>query len=96
LGPDFFDASTHPTAEFNADLIFQADGYTADGTLSIRGTAIPVSMPFDLQVEGEKAQVKGRLELDRRDFKIGDNLPNEGSLAFKVNVDVTLTATRTP
>ena len=80
----------------NADLMFQADGYTADGTLSIRGTAIPVSMPFDLHVEGETAQMKGRLELDRRDFKIGDNMPDESSLAFKVDVDITLTATRTP
>ena len=96
LGPDFFDADTHPTAEFYAELMFQADGYTADGTLSIRGTAIPVSMPFDLYVEGETAQMKGRLELDRRDFKIGDNMPDESSLAFKVDVGITLTATRTP
>ena len=94
LGPDFFDADTHPTAEFKAELMSQADGYTADGTLSIRGNEIPVSMPFDLNVEGDTASMTGKLLLDRRDFKIGDNMPDEGSLAFAVNVTIELTATR--
>ena len=94
LGPDFFDASTHPTAEFKADLNFQADGYTADGTLSIRGNEIPVSMPFDLTIDGDIATMTGKLQLDRRDFKIGDNMPDESSLAFAVNVAIALTAIR--
>jgi len=94
LGPDFFDADAHPTAEFNAELIFQADGYTAEGTLSIRGNEVPVVMPFDLSVEGNEATMSGRLTLDRRDFKIGDNMPDEGSLAFGVAVNIDLSATR--
>ncbi len=96
LGPDFFDATTHPTAEFEAELMYQADGYTAEGTLSIRGNAISVSMPFDLSITDNTAEMTGRVELDRRDFKIGDNMPDESSLAFKVDVDITLTATRSP
>jgi cytochrome b561/polyisoprenoid-binding protein YceI len=94
LGPDFFDADAHPTAEFNAELIFQADGYTAEGTLSIRGNEVPVVMPFDLSVEENEATMSGRLTLDRRDFKIGDNMPDEGSLAFGVAVNIDLSATR--
>lgn len=94
LGPDFFDASTHPTAEFEGELMFQADGYTAEGTLSIRGNAIPVVMPFDLELDGNTAQMTGRLELDRRDFGIGDNMPDESSLAFRVNINIDLVATR--
>ncbi|MGB7316887.1 MAG: cytochrome b/b6 domain-containing protein [Planktotalea sp.] len=95
LGPDFFDASTHPTAQFNAELVYQADGYIAEGALTIRGITVPVRMPFNLTVEGETADMKGRLLLDRRAFNIGDNMPDEGSLAFAVNVNVALRATRT-
>lgn len=94
LGPDFFDASTHPTAIFNAELIHQADGYTAEGTLTIRGVEVPVAMPFDLAIDGNAAQMSGRLQLDRRAFNIGDNMADESSLAFGVKVDVALTATR--
>ncbi|MGH1577229.1 cytochrome b/b6 domain-containing protein [Planktotalea sp.] len=94
LGPDFFDVSTHPTAIFQADLMYQADGYTAEGTLNIRGVEVPVVMPFELTLEGEVADMTGRLLLDRRAFKIGDNMPDESSLSFAVNVDVALTAQR--
>lgn len=94
LGPDFFDASTHPTAEFAAELMYQADGYTAEGTLSIRGNAIPLVMPFDLKIDGNTAQMTGRLELDRRDFGIGDNMPDESSLAFRVTINIDLVAMR--
>lgn len=94
LGPDFFDATTHPTAVFQAELINQADGYTAEGTLSIRGNEVPVVMPFDLEIDGDTANMRGTLMLDRRDFKIGDNMADESSLAFTVDVAVELTATR--
>lgn len=96
LGPDFFDAETHPTARFDAELMYQADGYTAEGTLSIRGNSIPVVMPFELSIEDNMAQMSGRLELDRRDFGIGDNMPDESSLAFGVSVQITLSAQRAP
>lgn len=96
LGPDFFNAEAHPTAEFNAELMFQADGYTAEGTLSIRGNEVPVVMPFDLNVDGNEATMNGRLTLDRRDFKVGDNMPDESSLAFGVALNIDLTATRSP
>jgi hypothetical protein len=36
------------------------------------------------------------LTIDRRDFGIGDNMNDEGSLKFAVEVDVNLTATRSP
>ncbi len=94
LGPDFFDETTHPTAVFAADLMNQADGYTAEGTLTIRGVEIPVVMPFTLTVVDDLAEMTGRLQLDRRSFNIGDNMADESSLAFAVSVDVALTAKR--
>ena len=36
----------------------------------------------------------GSLTLDRRDFGIGDNMADEGSLKFGVDVGVRMTASR--
>lgn len=96
LGADFFDVQTHPTAQFTADLVKRADGYVAEGTLTIRGVEIAVAMPFDLLIEQDTASMNGKLILDRRSFSIGDTMPDESSLAFAVTVDVALTAARAP
>ena len=53
-------------------------------------------MPFDLTVEGDNASMSGRLTLDRRDFKIGESMPDESSVGFAVEVTIELTATRSP
>ena len=94
MGPDYFDSAQFPTAVFKADLLQANDGYTATGALTLRGKTIPVTMPFDLNLDGDTANVTGTLTLDRRDFGIGDNMADEGSLKFAVDVDVTLSATR--
>jgi cytochrome b561/polyisoprenoid-binding protein YceI len=94
MGPDFFSESTFPTATFSADLITSADGNVADGTLTIREQSVPVQMPFSLSVGDGVADVTADLTLDRRDFSIGDNMTDEGSLGFSVQVDIALTATR--
>ncbi len=94
MGPDFFDAETFGTANFTADLIAGVDGHVAEGTLTIKDRSIPVTMPFRLSIEGDTADVLAELELDRRDFGIGDNMTDESSLAFAVEVRIALTATR--
>lgn len=94
LGADFFDATTHPTAIFTADLGHASDGYQAVGTLQIKENAVPVTLPFSLKVRGNTASMRGDLVLDRRDFGIGDNMPKDTDLGFEVRVNVTLTATR--
>ena len=95
MGPDFFDATAFPTAEFAADIIPVTDGYEAQGTLTIRDQTVPVSLPFGLSVNGNEASMVGGLRLDRRSFGIGDNMADESTLHFAVSVDVDLTATRT-
>ncbi len=94
LGADFFDASTHPTAVFAADIIHIPDGLAADGTLTIKGNAVPVSLPFNLTFDGDTASMQSSVTLNRLDFGIGANMPDESSLAFSVKVDVRVTATR--
>ncbi|WP_415920238.1 cytochrome b/b6 domain-containing protein [Tateyamaria sp. SN6-1] len=94
MGPDYFDAATFPTATFAADIVPVVDGYEAQGTLTIRDQTVPVTLPFGLSVNGDTASMTGGLTLDRRDFNVGANMADEGSLKFAVDVDVSLEATR--
>lgn len=94
MGPDFFDAATHATAVFDADLNRGNDGFVAVGRLRIKDNTVPLSLPFHLVIDGDTAKTQLNFTLDRRDFGIGDNLGDEQSLAFAVKVRVSLTAQR--
>ena len=95
LGPDFFDAATFPTARFTADILpMPDDRYVAEGTLTIRGATVPVTLNFDLAISDGVAEMRGDLMLDRRDFGIGDSMSDEKSLGFPVKVDATLRASQ--
>ena len=94
LGADFFAADDFPTASFRADIVNAADGYEAQGALSLKGAEIPVSLPFSLTLDGDTAKMEGRTTLDRRNYGIGDNMADPGQLSFEVEVLVELTATR--
>jgi polyisoprenoid-binding protein YceI len=94
LAPEFFDAAAHPTATFAASIAEIDALLTATGTLDLRGVSVPVTMPFDLAVDGDTATMSARLTLDRRDFGMGAGYPDEKTVAFPVAVDIALTATR--
>lgn len=94
-GAEFFDVATHPTARFSADLIAGPPGPVATGRLQLRGAEQPVTLPFTLQITGDKAEMTGRLTLDRRDFGIGAGYGDEATVGFAVEIIITLTATRT-
>jgi len=93
MGADFFNAAEHPTAQFAAEITRADEGFLATGTLTIKGTEIPVVLPFALALDGARAEMTGKVSLDRRDFGIGAGT-DEGSLGFGVTVDVALTALR--
>ncbi len=94
LGTDFFHAEAFPTATFKADIQRTDDAYVADGTLTIKGITVPLALPFTLALDGDTATMIGQLQLDRRDFQIGQSMSDESNLAFTVIVDITLTAAR--
>lgn len=94
LGPDFFAATDHPTAVFKADIRHASDGYEAIGTLTIKDQTAPLTLPFGLSVDGNRAEMRGDLTLDRRSFGIGDNVNDPATLGFDVRVKITLTAVR--
>jgi cytochrome b561/polyisoprenoid-binding protein YceI len=93
MGEDFFNAEDYPTANFSGDLIAGADGYRAEGTLTIKEQSAPVSFPFDLEVTDGVAAVSANTTLDRRNYEVGTtSQPDESNLAFDVGVRITLTA----
>ena len=93
-GAEFFDTATHKTAVFDADILPATQGYEAKGTLTLRGQAQPVSLPFTLTIEGDTATMKGETTLDRRTFGMGASYGDEASVGFPVVVAVDLTAKR--
>ena len=94
MGADFFDASNHPTAVFEGNIKPGQDGYVAEGTLTIKDTTVPLTLPFSLIITDARAEMDGSLTLNRLDFGGGTNMQDESSLAFAVDVVIKLTATR--
>ena len=94
LGADFFAAEAFPTATFTGEITRAETGYVADGTLTIRDNSVPVTLPFTLDLDGDTARMEGAVTLDRRDFGIGQSMADETNLAFAVEVNIALTATR--
>lgn len=92
LGPEYFDAGQFPTATFTADILpFTDGGYLAKGSLTLKGAAVPVEMPFFLGIDGNAAEMQGMVTLKRLDFGIGGPGPEVGP---DVVIEIDLTATR--
>ncbi len=94
---DWFDVKRSPTARLQ--LTSFAPGkpgqYVARGTLSLRGAAVPVTLPFTLAMKGDRAVMTGEAVLDRRAFRIGlASDPSASWVGFRVPVKVRITATR--
>lgn len=85
--------ATYKTIEITGNL---EDGYSADGTLTIRGVERPVSLDFTVEVEGDKAVANGIAHFSRKDFNIGtgSDFATEEWVKFPIEVLVSITATR--
>jgi polyisoprenoid-binding protein YceI len=95
-GSDWFDTGRFPTAKFETREINRkgADAYEAIGTLTLRGVAAPLTLPFTLEIDGTSAHAKGHAELSRRTFGIGQGpWATDQWVAFEVGVDIDVTAT---
>jgi polyisoprenoid-binding protein YceI len=94
---DWFDTATHPKAVFTADR-FESTGegrYVAKGKLSLRGVSRPLSLPFRLTIDGDRASVRGVTSLDRTAFGVGQGeWTSTDQIPAKVTVRVDLKARR--
>ncbi|MCG6882536.1 MAG: cytochrome b/b6 domain-containing protein [Silicimonas sp.] len=94
MKPEYFDLANHPAARFTASIRRDESGYVATGALTLKGTTVPVTLPFTLAIEGNRATMAGTVTLDRRDFGIGGE--SESAVRHPVRVSVELEATRSP
>lgn len=93
-GPDFLDVAEHPSATFTAEIRGADTGFVADGTLSLSGAEVPVTLPFTLDIQGDTARMQGATTLNRLDFDIGESHSDPETVGHAVEVLVELTATR--
>ncbi|KIN60734.1 Cytochrome B561 [Sulfitobacter noctilucae] len=94
LGADFFDADTYETATYDGIIKRAVDGYEAVGTLTIKDQSQPLTLPFNLSLNGGEAEMRADLTLNRQDYGIGATVAEEATLAFDVLVNIALKATR--
>jgi polyisoprenoid-binding protein YceI len=72
-GGDWFSAKAFPTATFSSsEVVATGEGaYEARGTLTIRGVARDLVLPFTLSIDGGRAVADGSATLVRTDFGVG-------------------------
>ncbi len=96
---DWFDVKGANQARFEATrFIDKGHGdYEAVGTLTIRGTSRPLTLPFHLTLEKGQARVAGHVGLVRTDFGVGQGPWASGQwVGLNVGVDIDLVATTQP
>ena len=96
-GAEWFGVSQFPTAVFRSETIKRLDDgkYEADGKLTIKDATQDVSLPFTLDIDGDKARAFGETSLMRNLFKVGTGEWEDGKwVGLDVMVIFDITATR--
>ncbi len=94
---DWFWTSHFPRATFvsNSFRLVGPNRYEAAGTLSIRGIAKPLTLPFTLAITGSTAKMSAQVTLNRLALGVGQGeWKATDTVAAAVGVAVNLTATR--
>ncbi|BCW90143.1 Protein YceI [Alphaproteobacteria bacterium SO-S41] len=94
-GDKWFDVANTPQAVFDTSAFRQTGegAYEVDATLTMRGTAHPVTLPFTLQIANGEAHMTARLTIDRTLWNIGQgSYASDTPVATKVDVVIDLIA----
>ena len=94
---DWFDVKRHPHAVFdaNAFALSEAGGYVADGTLTIKGNPVPLSLQFALAIEDGIATMTAHHIFDRTLLGLGSGSDPEAKwVSREIAVKLSLVATR--
>lgn len=71
-GSDGLAFETHPHARFvSEDIRATETGYEAVGALTLKGETQPLTLPFTLQIEGDRAVADAAFTIDRSSFGVG-------------------------
>ena len=94
--PDFFNTAHFPTADFQSTSMSRSGaGYQAVGMLTIKGHAIPVTMPFTVAITSNHAVMEGHFSISRAAAGLGttDHDANQ-ALSPEIGVSVHAEANR--
>jgi len=97
-GKVWFDMKSFPVATFESDAI-RADGagYIADGTLTLKGQAVPVSLPFTLQDVDGKTEMRATAVIDRTLWGVGEApWDTDQYVSRAVSLDIRVVAEKRP
>ncbi len=93
--PDMFDVAHFPTAHYvTRSFTRTASGYTATGTLSLRGVSKDVPLEFQFKPTASGATLEGTASVNRLDFGVGQGEWKSTQFvgdAIKINFALTLT-----
>lgn len=92
---DWFAADAFPDAVFDATGFtpLGGDQFSTTGTLTIRGNVQKLTLPFTLDVTGNTATAKGRIDLVRTAYGVGQGSWSNGAyVGLNVTVNFTLVA----
>ncbi|MFK8034985.1 MAG: cytochrome b/b6 domain-containing protein [Hyphomicrobiales bacterium] len=97
LSGDFLKANEHPKAVFTSRSFTKVDGkqFSMLGDLELSGVVAPATVDFTLSIEADVAKMTGAAMLNRMEFEVGSQgFGNESSVAFPVEVQITIVADR--
>jgi cytochrome b561 len=98
-GREWFDVANHPQARFVASRFTRrGDGaYQARGSLTIKGQALPVTLPFTLVIRGDRAVMDANMAIDRAEADLGQSSDPDGEFVSRsINVRAHVEARRAP
>lgn len=92
---EYFDVKNHPNISFQSAFIKNKndDKYEMSGTLTMKGVAKTIVIPFIFIEDGSKGVFRSSFEIDRTEFGVG---PESGVMSkiVKIEVSVAVTAGR--
>ncbi len=97
--PDWFDTGKFPDARFESTGFTPkgGDAFETTGTLTLKGKAQPLTLPFKLTLAGATAHAVGGVTLNRMSFGVGlGQFTTPDWVPFEVGVTFDLTAAQAP
>ncbi|MEM9599580.1 MAG: YceI family protein [Pseudomonadota bacterium] len=93
---EWLDVEGTPMGVFESQTIrAEADGYVADGILTLRGTSLPFSLPFMLAEEGGQTVMTAQVPIERLDWGIGTDWNSGNYVGLTVTLGIRVVAEKT-